>query len=111
MNFTQEEAASIVLMVSARQKAEADAMMPVLAKIAQAYPDLLENTVLGGRVTEYVQKSALQRISEHLDEARAAIRKAQQVSDDTGVGFDFSMDPDRTTYYEPNEGWRASDWC
>lgn len=45
---------------------------------------------------------AVKAIREHTDIARAAIRKAEQISDDTGVEFSFSVAYGMGGHYYPN---------
>jgi hypothetical protein len=69
------------------------------------------------QITQEEHKSALARISEQLDVARAALKAAEAISIETGVGFSFEIG-DGYGYFETYEydgknvgywdGWQGS---
>ena len=67
---------------------------------------------------EQIEKEALEKISKHVEKAKAELLAAQKISDEIGVSFNFSIDGRNLEYVQTvdgadeTEGWvSSSDNC
>lgn len=116
MDITRDEAEVIFNLI---QKSDGDTVsegnLAVLHKIKRAFPAMLTGTkylaILAddARKKETIKKSALAKIAELLDDAKAKVAEATKVAKAAGVGFELLIgDPDQSSYFDPREGWNAS---
>lgn len=65
----------------------------------------IQERIMTIKAEQDARRSALARISEKLDVARAAIKEAEAIAKETGVGFDFSIgDGDGYFYVYKDDG-------
>lgn len=113
MQVTREEAQIFLNLIDGG--VIADGTMDVLFKINKAYPDLLRGTKYPTLLREHqearqkVVKSAMSQISEFLADARASVKKAEEVATKANVGFNLCLgDDDASSFFDPKNGWSSS---
>lgn len=112
MYLTLNEAESILNLMQASNTEYGSGEIAMLIKINESYPQLLRHNAGFQRILkdqEARKKSALSKISDLLQQAKALVAQAVEVSKESGVGFDLYIgDPDQSSTYDPTEGWNSS---